>query len=330
MARNREMAKKIQEHIYDYSEGYGDMIARIDQYKEEFGYNAGKTMVEYGTMAVYYDDQRKFLEGLYGKGKKEYSDQEVFDRYVSLINMEVNNIYNNKEGGGKNYIYEEYGKPFYWNSYGGILKKEYEKRGIKAEIRESKNKKGDLILSLEIEKEKKKDYLAGEIPVEKLEKACDTVMFYVFDKNMGKQDTDYIFEKIKRDYIEEDKISVVECTGKTGKKNINVEKSEKFRDLLRMLRDKGENITRYDPDLFRDKGDRLYKIPVNDGERKGQYELVRIVNKDGLYNMDNFYIKEDCNGKSAVNMISQVYKKLDKNLEKKEIKKNVNIRKTGR
>ena len=104
-AKTKVQAKMIQEHILTCFDSYEDLLSEIQSNYDSGGMSGLRKMVEGGAFAAYYDDARVFLNSLYNTPKsEEYDDDRVWNRYVSLLSMELYNILKNPSGGGHNYI----------------------------------------------------------------------------------------------------------------------------------------------------------------------------------------------------------------------------------
>jgi hypothetical protein len=92
-----QVRQAIQLHVLDHYDERGarglleDFNAvRTNRDTDE---SASRRLVEDGNFLIWYDDQRNYLNGLgINDTKKEYSDDEVFNKYVALLAREILNI----------------------------------------------------------------------------------------------------------------------------------------------------------------------------------------------------------------------------------------------
>jgi hypothetical protein len=101
---NKEVVQKLREHILEYfSQDFGwDTDNRIDNLKEqvsamqwsgESDYATGVRIAEGGTMLVYYDETKDFLNSLgINPENKEYRDSESWSLYLHLVGREISNL----------------------------------------------------------------------------------------------------------------------------------------------------------------------------------------------------------------------------------------------
>jgi hypothetical protein len=120
-AKTRAQATKIQNHILSKFDGYDDLIKEIQHYYNDYApgkpYLGRKAMAEQ-CFAAYMDDIKDFFKDLYSDQHYSPEQQAKFDhrfeipsgiaqieqQYYGLLQMELDNLYNNPTGGGKNYI----------------------------------------------------------------------------------------------------------------------------------------------------------------------------------------------------------------------------------
>lgn len=86
--------QKIQLHILDFYDERGKRGLYEDynavKYDSRTREQAAKHLVEGGNFLISYFDQRKFVDSLkINDTHKEYDDQQVFDKYVSLLAREI-------------------------------------------------------------------------------------------------------------------------------------------------------------------------------------------------------------------------------------------------
>ena len=104
---NKEISRKVQEHILHSFDGYDEMMAELKNSKKHFGDspNFGAEMVDSGFFLVYNDDIRKFLHGLTGETpeaqSRKYSVDQTWGFYRNLINRETPNVL---DEGGRSYV----------------------------------------------------------------------------------------------------------------------------------------------------------------------------------------------------------------------------------
>ena len=122
MGRTKEQRKMIQENMADCfdgaskSEKYDSFVEQIDHMVKMNGYEKGmRDMVEGGCFDVYYHEVDAFMKKMEGLSEEELakkypSDQGAWKKYIQVCVEEMRNVYENPFGGGKNAIYEEWGK----------------------------------------------------------------------------------------------------------------------------------------------------------------------------------------------------------------------------
>lgn len=102
----KEINKRCQEHMLSYYDSKEELIAEIKHYMANVknhpinAWQAGKTMVEYGTFAVYYNQVRKALMDILGQTEEEvdkYSDQKQWEFYQNLIGRNASNLISGKD-----------------------------------------------------------------------------------------------------------------------------------------------------------------------------------------------------------------------------------------
>ena len=97
----KEINKRCQEHMLSYYDSKEDLISEIKHYMADVknhpisAWEAGKTMVEYGAFAVYYNQVRDALMEILGQTEEEvdkYSDQKQWEFYQNLIGRNASNL----------------------------------------------------------------------------------------------------------------------------------------------------------------------------------------------------------------------------------------------
>ena len=97
----KEINKRCQEHMLSYYDSKEDLIAEIKHYMADVknrpinAWEAGKTMVEYGAFAVYYNQVRDALMEILGQTEEEvdkFSDQKQWEFYQNLIGRNASNL----------------------------------------------------------------------------------------------------------------------------------------------------------------------------------------------------------------------------------------------
>lgn len=95
--KNKDL-KEFYNNLADYFDNERDFkneVLNVMQIFNVDAYHAGRYLVESGSFAVYYDDQRDELAKLYEQTKDEaskYSDEKVFERYKALVSRICKNI----------------------------------------------------------------------------------------------------------------------------------------------------------------------------------------------------------------------------------------------
>lgn len=93
-SNRKEVSENIQAHILEYYDNPQDFVEQMEYMNEPTMWRAGEKLAEGGSYAIYYDDQREFLNSLKINPKgKEFSDDRVFDTYKSLIGRESAKLY---------------------------------------------------------------------------------------------------------------------------------------------------------------------------------------------------------------------------------------------
>jgi hypothetical protein len=145
----KEISKKVQEHILESFDSYGDMVSELTSHQNRSGndHNFGGDMVDSGFFLVYNDDIRKFLHGLTGETpeaqEKKYSVDQTYKFYRGLINREAPNVLSDND---RNYIRPD------------RLHEENQQQETTKKTEELRNKQPD---DLSIEQAKKAGYVQG-------------------------------------------------------------------------------------------------------------------------------------------------------------------------
>ena len=93
-SNRKEVSENIQAHILDYYDDPQDFVEQMEYMNEPNMWRAGEELAAGGSYAIYYEDQREFLDSLKINPKgKEFSDDKVFDTYKSLIGRESAKLY---------------------------------------------------------------------------------------------------------------------------------------------------------------------------------------------------------------------------------------------
>lgn len=95
-SNRKEVSENIQAHILEHYDSPEDFIEQMDAYDwKPTMWHRGEALAEDGFYEIYYEDQRKFLDGLKINPKgKNFSDDRVFQTYKSLIGRESAKLYN--------------------------------------------------------------------------------------------------------------------------------------------------------------------------------------------------------------------------------------------
>jgi len=104
-AKTRDQSRKIQEHMLSFFDNYESLLNEAESAQDSP--EGLRRLVEGGSFECYNDDVHQFLNELYGtppEAQGKYSDDVAWNRYVSLLTIELSNILRNPWGGGKNYI----------------------------------------------------------------------------------------------------------------------------------------------------------------------------------------------------------------------------------
>lgn len=97
----KEINKRCQEHMLSYYDSKEELIAEIKHYMADVknrpinAWEAGKTMVEYGAFAVYYNQVKEALMNILGQTEEEvdkFSDQKQWEFYQNLIGRNASNL----------------------------------------------------------------------------------------------------------------------------------------------------------------------------------------------------------------------------------------------
>jgi hypothetical protein len=120
-AKTKEQCRKVQEYMLGFFDSYEDLISEIQHYYNDYEpgrpYMGRKAMVEQCFYADV-DDLKDFFHDLYSDQHYTPEQQAKFDhryeipsgraqieqQYNGLLQMELDNLFHNPEGGGKNYI----------------------------------------------------------------------------------------------------------------------------------------------------------------------------------------------------------------------------------
>lgn len=94
-SNRKEVSENIQAHILEHYDSPEDFIEQMDAYDwKPTMWHRGEALAEDGFYEIYYEDQRKFLDGLKINPKgKNFSDDRVFQTYKSLIGRESAKLY---------------------------------------------------------------------------------------------------------------------------------------------------------------------------------------------------------------------------------------------
>jgi hypothetical protein len=120
-AKTREQSRKIQEYMLDQFDSYEDLISEIKHYINDYSKGqpwAGRNAMVDQCFYSDIDDLKEFFHNLYSDQHYTPEQQAKFDhrydipsgrsqieqQYKGLIQMEIENLYRNPTGGGKNYI----------------------------------------------------------------------------------------------------------------------------------------------------------------------------------------------------------------------------------
>ena len=106
-SNRKEVSDNIQAHILEYYDNPVDFMEQMDAMDYlPTRWHAGEELAKGGSYAIYYDDQREFLNSLNINPKgKDFSDDRVFEVYTSLVGRESERLYNRLEK-----LYDQYKK----------------------------------------------------------------------------------------------------------------------------------------------------------------------------------------------------------------------------
>ena len=103
---SKEFMQKVQKTILSHFDSIDALKSEIKNYYNQFGYNFGKTMVEYGCFDCYYSQVAETMAWWFNCSVndiwKYYKDdeQKMWDMYINLISRELRHI----KAGNKSYI----------------------------------------------------------------------------------------------------------------------------------------------------------------------------------------------------------------------------------